>query len=297
MSAYGIAVACLKDQDYGNWISFFPRPIVIFNTRQRTDLGMHSFLNEMNVLMGQLYILGILLRDDENFLEKEICATKRFLAECRLDEDPGWFVRQINPFKQFLLREVSLHVKALPLEDSNEEIELTLETLDKTIAQMMERACQVVHLVRPQPMNSDFLLKDYLDWLFHPGSAEAPAKAHFRSLSDKVPVLWQGVTALDFSKDHHCLGSLIPFLLNHAPAAGRPVELKWNAEPGRHCLLLKSIPRPPVLDPLLEGTFPLLPESDLAGFYLAIEDLKATGFSLQWDSGLDGMEISFYPAP
>lgn len=256
---------------------------------------MHSFLNEMNVMMGQLYILGILLKEDENFLERELRYTKRFLGECRLEENPGWFVRQINPFKQILMREVSHQVEPLAAEGSNEEIGLTLRTLDNTLSELMERACQVVHLVLPEPDDSDFLQQEYLNWLSLHSEVGKPPKVHFRSLSNKVPVRWKGQADPDSFKNPRGLGGLIPFLLNYAPAEGPGVELEWHSEPGRNRLLVTGIAQPPVLDRFLEGAFPLPPENDLAGFYLGVQDLKAAGLSLQWESGLDGLELSLYP--
>lgn len=253
---------------------------------------MHSFLNEMNVVLGQLYILGILIRDEENYLEEEIQCTKTFLVECRTREDPSWYVRQINPFKQKILGGVAAHLQD-DRTGSNEEFELTLETLDSALGKLMVRACQVVHLAQPAAEFPDLFLADYLKRVVGGDPSGKNCFFHYYSVWTKKAIDWKGEA--NFLQSHRPLANIFSFLFNAGPDQAGSLEIEYLRSGSEEIFCWRGLNLPEVFHRFLAGNFPLPPEDGLAGFYLGVQDLQAAGFSLHWESALDGLKLSLQP--
>jgi len=123
---------------------------------RKTDVGMHSLLNHLNVLMGELYVIGIIVADEETYFEEAIGQTKDFIAQLQEKPDPGFLIHELPYFHQHYLYEMKKRMKAVPESADTVELGQCLRVIDESFKKLMERSCEVFHLYR---------LEDFTGWI------------------------------------------------------------------------------------------------------------------------------------
>lgn len=259
-------------------------PIQAFAARQREDLGMHSLLNDFNVILGQLYILGILLRDDEYAYSAAIERTKAFLVELQARPDPLVYIWRLIGFHQQYLDDCFAAVKDLSEEIEGEEIDLTLQTVDSTFSKLMRRAAEVYPLVEDGFQTLEESCNPEIFWKSLPGLEwEDPAEIrflHYRSTRERVWVRLRVEDPMTELLEASCICPvqlLIPYLLDHAGPGGGVVELELIKQGETAGLVFKKVSFPEGLLERVTAGEAVEPEGHLAAFFLGCRWLEGRG--------------------
>lgn len=113
---------------------------------------MHSLLNLFNILLGQLYVAGILLFDREDALAPPIRRTKNYVEELQGQPEACFLLETLPQYRQALLAEMDAAMPAggddVPTE-SQGELASCFEAIEDCLGLLSVRCCEVVHLTQP----------------------------------------------------------------------------------------------------------------------------------------------------
>ncbi len=283
-------------------------PIRAFSARERSDLGMHSLLNDFNVILGQLYILGILLRDDEYAYPEAIERTKAFLVETQARPDPLLFTWGLTGFRQQFLHDCFLAVADLPEGFDTDEVRLTLQTADATFEKLMRRACETYPLIRDDFQALAEVCKPAVFWRQLAGLEKASDAEirfwHYQSARSRVAVEMRLDGSMDAVSRERCLCPLqllIPYLLDRAESekAGGRVKLKLTCEGPSAVLAFDGVSCPEDLPERRASGEALEPENHLAAFSVGCRWMASHGCEVTIEPRPEdtGFNLNLEPLP
>lgn len=118
------------------------------NGGEEALIDAHSLLNGFNALVGELYLLGFALADDENLLGRALGACERMLDAIRTQADGVAEARRMASYEETILRDVEEALVAAPTRREQPDVVRSVTTIRHVVEVLKVRAAD--YLARAQ---------------------------------------------------------------------------------------------------------------------------------------------------